>query len=140
MKQRIFILVLFTLFLWQNTLSLEECEQMPQSSTNYVGEFDNSSYEYIGEFTITHYTASIEECGNNKGITATGTKVKNNRTIAVDPNVIPYGTEVVIGDTVYVAEDTGGAIKENRIDIYVSDKTEAINRGVIVRDVWKRSD
>ncbi|MEG0856237.1 MAG: SH3 domain-containing protein [Terrisporobacter sp.] len=54
------------------------------------------------------------------GITATGTVPKYG-TIAVDPNVIPYGTKVYIKelDKVFTAEDTGGAIKGNTIDIFM---------------------
>lgn len=39
-------------------------------------------------------------------------------TIAVDPNVIPLGSEVLINGHEYVAEDIGGAVKGNVIDIY----------------------
>ncbi|MDY7043623.1 3D domain-containing protein [Virgibacillus sp. M23] len=54
--------------------------------------------------------------------TATGTYPKVGRTIAVDPNVIPYGTKVYIPEfnDVFIAEDTGGAINGNKIDIYMS--------------------
>lgn len=53
--------------------------------------------------------------------TATGTVPEEGRTIAVDPTVIPYGTKVYIdGLGVYIAEDCGGAIKGNHIDIYFS--------------------
>lgn len=39
-------------------------------------------------------------------------------TIAVDPSVIPLGSEVLINGHEYVAEDIGGAVKGNVIDIY----------------------
>lgn len=59
--------------------------------------------------------------------TATGTYPKEGRTIAVDPNVIPYGTEVYIPafNGTFIAEDTGGAIKGNKIDIYMSHGSKA---------------
>lgn len=65
---------------------------------------------------------SDELGGNGDGVTATGTVPTAGRTIAVDPSVIPYGTEVYIpamGGT-FIAEDTGGMIKGNKIDIYMS--------------------
>lgn len=75
-------------------------------------------YEWI-EFKITHYTKD-EPGMNGKGITSTGTKVKAGRTIAVDPKVIPYGTRVYIEGIGYrVAEDCGGAVKGNHVDVYV---------------------
>ena len=42
------------------------------------------------------------------------------QTIAVDPRVIPYGTKVIIGGHIFTAEDCGGAIQGNHIDIYVN--------------------
>ena len=58
------------------------------------------------------------------GITATGTVPKYG-TIAVDPTVIPYGTKVYIKelDKVFTAEDCGGAIKGNTIDIFMTTDT-----------------
>ena len=64
------------------------------------------------------------------GITSTGTKPKWG-TIAVDPKVIPYGTKVYIPmyDKVFIAEDCGGAIKGNKIDIYMNSTQECVNFG-----------
>ena len=53
------------------------------------------------------------------------------RTIAVDPKVIPLGSRVEINGQIYIAEDTGGAIKGNRIDMCVSSHAEAYRRGVL---------
>lgn len=63
-------------------------------------------------------------------ITATGTKPKWG-TIAVDPTVIPYGTKVYIPkfDMVFTAEDCGGAIKGNKIDIFMNSKNESYTWG-----------
>ncbi|MBQ6631862.1 MAG: SH3 domain-containing protein, partial [Romboutsia sp.] len=52
-------------------------------------------------------------------------------TIAVDPRVIPYGTKVYIpqfGRT-FIANNTGGAIKGNKIDIFMNTKKECYNWG-----------
>ena len=64
------------------------------------------------------------------GITSTGTKPKWG-TIAVDPKVIPYGTKVYIPmyNKVFIAEDCGGAIKGNKIDIYMNSTQECLNFG-----------
>jgi 3D (Asp-Asp-Asp) domain-containing protein len=51
--------------------------------------------------------------------------------IAVDPSVIPLGTKVYIpGMGVACAEDTGGAISGNRIDIWMGNESDAMNFGV----------
>lgn len=68
------------------------------------------------------------------GITATGTKPVRNpngwSTIAVDRNVIPLGTKVYVENYGYaIAEDVGGAIKGNKIDIYVNSTAEAYRWG-----------
>ncbi|MGL6105790.1 SH3 domain-containing protein [Romboutsia sp.] len=63
-------------------------------------------------------------------ITATGTVPKWG-TIAVDPSVIPYGTKVYIPmfDKVFIAEDCGGAIKGNKIDIFMNSSQETNSFG-----------
>lgn len=51
--------------------------------------------------------------------------------IAVDPSVIPLGTKLYVEGYGYcVAEDTGGLIKGNRIDVYFNSDEECINWGV----------
>ena len=66
------------------------------------------------------------------GITYTGTMATEGRTIAVDPNVIPLGTRVYIdGYGERIAEDIGGAIKGNKIDIYVDDVSSIPPEGII---------
>lgn len=89
-----------------------------------------------GKFRITAYCACEKCCGkwavaNGGGITASGTRVKEGRTIAVYKSQIPFGTEVYIeGMGTYIAEDTGSAIKENCIDVYFDSHEEAWNFGV----------
>ena len=52
-------------------------------------------------------------------LTSTGAIAEEGRTIAVDPSIIPYGSIVLINGNEYVAQDCGGAIKGNKIDIFV---------------------
>lgn len=75
--------------------------------------------------TATAYCPCVKCCGKDDGITATGTKATAGRTIAVDPRVIPYGSKVIINGITYIAEDCGGAIKSNRIDIFFDTHQEA---------------
>ena len=63
------------------------------------------------------------------GITASGKRVKVGM-IAVDPRVIKLGTKVYVPNYGYArAEDTGGAIKGNIIDLYMSSNSQAIQWG-----------
>ena len=89
--------------------------------------------EYMGVFNVTAYCPCEQCCGiwatnRPNGIVygASGARLKANHSIAVDPTVIPYGTKVVINQIAYVAEDCGGAIKGNRIDIYFENHNEAL--------------
>lgn len=72
----------------------------------------------LGQFELTAYCPCEKCCGKSDGITATGTKATAGRTIAVDPSVIPYGKEVIIDGHTYVAEDCGGAVKGDKIDVF----------------------
>lgn len=84
-----------------------------------------------GKFTInaSAYTAAADECGKSDGITASGLKVVEKRTLACPPN-FPFGAKIQIdGMGVYSCEDRGGAINGNHIDIYMETKTEAFAFG-----------
>ena len=65
-------------------------------------------------------------------LTSTGGYAKVNRTIAVDPRIIPYGSKIYIPELNYigVAEDCGSAIKQNRIDIFMATESQCIQWGV----------
>lgn len=92
--------------------------------------------EHLGEFKLTAYCTCPACCGQwADGITASGTKAVPGRTIAVDPRVIPLGSTVYINGAEYTAEDTGGAVKGNRIDILFPSHQEALAFGVQHADV-----
>ena len=99
--------------------------------------------QYIGEFTITYYCCEKYPHICNAGepyLTATGTVPTAGRTIAVDPNVIPYGTELIIDGQTYIAEDCGGAINGNRIDIVVATHQEALQKGIHKAEVYMKEN
>ena len=72
---------------------------------------------------VSAYTASVEECGKNDGITASGTIAAEGRTIAADH--LPFGTQVEINGHIYTVEDRFGGGYENRIDIFMTDQDRA---------------
>ena len=117
--------------------SIDKAEKVAVTENqNPVATYGDTNYTQVQDMVLTHYCACEKCCGKYAdGITATGTKATANKTIAVDPNVIPLGSEVVIDGQLYVAEDTGGAIKGNRIDIFVADHNTAIQKGKIRREV-----
>jgi len=78
-------------------------------------------------YTHAHPKGDIN--GTGDGITASGTRVRPG-VIAVDPDVIPYGTLVYIEGLGYFrAEDTGGLIRRNRIDVFVESPSRALEFG-----------
>lgn len=101
-------------------------EKVVKSPTNKVikgnkrrdyGSFKGSNSRQMSVVSTAYATGTI---------TATGTKPKWG-TIAVDPKVIPYGTKVYIPkfNMTFTAEDCGGAIKGNKIDIFMGSETDA---------------
>lgn len=91
----------------------------------------------IGSFEVTAYSPydNVSGMENNGNPDATSTGVKpTDGTIAVDPNVIPYGSKIIIiyeDGTVEKgrAEDCGGAIKGNIIDVFRWTYKEAVKHG-----------
>lgn len=81
----------------------------------------------LNNVSMTAYSAEQQGIGTR---TASGTRVTEGRTIAVDPNIIPIGWWVYIeGIGFRRAEDTGGAIKGNKIDVYYDSLKSAMNFG-----------
>ena len=105
----------------------------------------------LGEYEITHYCSCeiccdeyavgrpVDENGQEIVYTASGDRAEAGKTIAVDPAVIPLGSTVIIDGQTYIAQDTGGAIQGNRIDIYCSSHQEALELGVITAEVWREA-
>lgn len=94
--------------------------------------------QYLGKFRGTAYTPTKEECGNNRGITASGKPIIPGTTIAVDTRYWPIGTVFYIKGIGYVtAMDTGGAVKgKKRFDFAVFDRKFANALGTREWDVY----
>ena len=100
-------------------------------------QVQRDSLKELGNFKITFYCGG--SCCNGKwaGQTCTGNPLIEGRTIAVDKKVIPLGTEVYIkGFGWYVAEDVGGGIKGNHIDIYLEDHGRVDEMGIQTAEVY----
>jgi 3D (Asp-Asp-Asp) domain-containing protein len=108
----------------------EEREELLNSKTNVNLIPEKIKNKKVETFLITAYCPCYE-CSEGYGNkTATGTIATEGRTIAVDPKVIPYGTKVIINGNTYIAEDCGGLIKGNRIDVYFDSHDKVDNFGV----------
>ena len=118
-----------------------------QKPQNYVKPAHDISQEavsrfrsmtYLGEWEGTAYTPSVEECGNDKGITASGKYIVPGYTIAVDTNYWDFGQKFYIeGIGIVEAMDKGGAIKgRERFDIALFDRPTAFEFGRRTLRVW----
>ena len=94
----------------------------------YESTVNESGLISLGVFKLTGYDDCIQCQGEWVGTTATGVVPTINNTIAVDPDVIPLGSYVWINGIRYHAEDVGGGVKGNHIDIFVGshDETYAV--------------
>ncbi|HWR07531.1 3D domain-containing protein [Sporomusa sp.] len=91
-------------------------------------------YKTVLAIKATAYAPGPHDNGQWGNLTYMGTQIRPG-VIAVDPRVIPLGSRLYIefadGNGMYgVAEDTGGAIKGNRIDIAMVSVDKAYDFGV----------
>lgn len=108
---------------------LQSIEQDVSDGLDRLGELEQRLQELEDVFSRaeSYEVTAYCETGNK---TATGTVPQVGRTIAVDPRKIPYGSRVWIeGIGVRVAEDCGGAVKGNVIDLFVGGYEEAVQWG-----------
>lgn len=96
-------------------------------------------WRYKGKFVITRYTSDERCCGKwADGYTYSGTRARYG-VVAVDPRVIPLGSLVRVEGfkgVVFKAEDIGGAIKGNKMDIWHYNYDYCLRWGKQRRDVW----
>lgn len=95
---------------------------------------------------VTHYCICEKCCGKTPddpyyGITASGRPAEPGLSVAVDRSIIPLGSTVFVdyGDGVihrYRADDVGGAVRGNHIDVCMATHEEALNAGVQTASLW----
>lgn len=124
----------------------------PEVSEPAVKEPETPVPIELGEFKTTAYCTCVKCCGiwsqehpSRVGTdyvqkTASGTIPTAGRTVAVDPDVIPFGTVLLIDGHEYVAEDTGGAVNGNVIDIYFDSHESACEYGVQYKTIYIKGE
>lgn len=131
-------------------MEIEHCHE--KEHREEIVQEASRGYSHGHEFIVTAYDLSVESCGKapnhpGYGVTASGKNLAGHtlesaRAIAVDPNVIPLWSQVHIAfddenmkqyDGIYTAVDTGGAIKGNRIDLYVGEDEHELAYSIGVR-------
>ena len=123
-----------------NNNSVKAIEQLQEDIEAIKSEMDGIESNlptFAGVFSTTAYCKCEKCCGVwTDSPTKSGTIPQEGRTIAVDPDVIPLGTQVIIDGKVYTAEDTGSAVKGNVIDIYFNNHEDTEEYGRQNREVW----
>ena len=129
----------------QEVVELQE-EEVEQPENELIEQALLSRATRIDGVTVTHYCICEKCCGKTPdhpayGITASGLRATPGVTVAVDPDVIPLGSDVLVdygnGEIHYYrADDTGSAVKGNHIDLCVSSHEEALQLGVRTATVW----
>ena len=108
-------------------------------STDYLAtDAIKANATALGNYKLTFY-CPCERCNGALGAskTASGATPAEGRTIAVDSSIIPLGSRVYIeGYGTFIAEDTGSAIKNSKIDIFVSTHERAEELGVQYANVY----
>lgn len=107
----------------QKTVTTSRASTPRTTGTTTTTEINGETYK------ITAYCSCSKCCGKTTGRTASGTQATAGRTVAA-PAKFAFGTKLNIGGHIYTVEDRGGAISGNRIDIYVSSHSEALQWGV----------
>ena len=97
------------------------------STTSRTSQSNSGSTVKI--YKVTAYCSCAKCCGKTNGITSSGKKATAGRTIAA-PASFAFGTKVLINGKEYVVEDRGGAIRGNRIDVYMNSHSAAMAWGV----------
>ena len=97
------------------------------STTSRTSQSNSGSTVKI--YKVTAYCSCAKCCGKTNGITSSGKKATAGRTIAA-PASFALGTKVLINGKEYVVEDRGGAIRGNRIDVYMNSHSAAMSWGV----------
>nr|DAR15137.1 MAG TPA: lytic transglycosylase [Caudoviricetes sp.] len=129
-----------------NTPATERCymteDEIEANENELIEQALLARSHKIEDVTITFYCCEERPhiCGTGTGITASGRRVTPYVSCAVDPDIIPLGSTIMIeynGEMVYLrADDTGSAVKGNHIDIAVPTHDFALSLGIQTADIW----
>jgi len=123
-------------------IEVVEVEYIVLTQEEYEEEYNIQEViemESLGEFNISAYCPCEICCGPYAdGITSSGERAIEGITIAADPNVLPEGSEVYIeGIGHRIVQDTGGAIKGNKLDLFFNSHQDTLNFGRQHLEVFK---
>lgn len=107
-----------------------------QQKIGNPAEIQKRNLVSLGNFRLTAY-CPCRVCSEGWGRrTSSGALAAAGHTVAVDPRIIPIGSHLLINGQEYVAEDIGGAVKGNHIDIYFNTHAETRQHGTTNAEVF----
>lgn len=127
---------------------IQEKDNTENETESTCSETEEPVLVSLGEFKLTAYCSCQKCCGKwalNRPKDENGNEIVKGSSgevlipkvsIAVDTSVIPHGSEIVINGNTYIAHDTGGSIKGNRIDVYHDNHQEAREFAVQYAEVF----
>lgn len=134
---------------YENEEIFEEMYEEPeQIEVEQEPEKEEPKLVSLGNFRLTAYCSCQKCCGywatvrpvdeNGKEIVygSSGEVLTAGISVAVDTSVIPYGSELLINGTKYIAHDTGSGINGNCIDVYHDDHQKAVEFGLQYAEVF----
>ena len=145
MNKKLLLIILSVAFLTgfstKPDINISKLPSLPEKRISYLDMLDKVNeeiyqdmqskqeerYQYLGTFLLTGYDDCYLCQEEYIGTTALAVPPRANHTIAVDPSIIPLGSHVLINDVEYVAEDVGGGVNQNHIDIFVGSHAETFS-------------
>ena len=137
----VLIIIFALLFAISCDAFVKQEETLPTTTTVIITttttEVEPTTIEYVelGTYRLTAYCPCSSCCGKSDGITASGTKAQEGRTIAAS-NQFSFGTRLLINGNIYTVEDRGN-FAPNTIDIYMDSHSDALNFGVQYAKVYE---
>lgn len=104
-------------------------KQQTISSRSATTRSSGNTTAKSGVYKVTAYCSCSKCCGKRTGRTASGTRATAGRTVAASSK-FSFGTKLKINGKTYVVEDRGGAVKGNKIDVYMNSHSAALRWGV----------
>lgn len=135
----------------EQTTGITLTEHKSEQTFEVISESEQTDeWVNLGEFTLSAYCLCVRCCGiwsyahpsrvgtDYVQLTKSGTVPTAGRTVGANPEILPYGTVILIDGQEYTVEDSGGASWRNKylIDIMMQDHQAAIEFGKNKAEVW----
>lgn len=109
---------------WATRILTDTDIQYESSDINEENGTDHIKGENLGNFKVSYFCSS-DLCSDLANANASEeTPMVEEYTIATDPEVIPYGTKIMVNGHIYTAADTGRIVKGKEVAIYLNDHTK----------------